>query len=89
MLHVVAFFGQEVFPGKAGSQQNSSWVLRAPTRLSNAVEQGACCDQCALDKIQLMAALLLTELQPECVSYGNELQLREKARGGGQESSGI
>lgn len=74
---------------RQGVSRAAAEFVRAPGRLSNTVEQGVCCDQCALDKIQLMAALLLTELQSECVSYGNELQLREKARGGGQESSGI
>lgn len=34
--------------------------VKAPDRLSNTVEQDACCDQCALNKIWLMAPLLLT-----------------------------
>lgn len=34
--------------------------VRAPDRLSNTVEQIVCCDQCALNKIGLMAPLLLT-----------------------------
>lgn len=74
---------------RQGVSRTAVEFVRAPDRLSNTVEQGVCCDQCALDKIQLMAALLLKELQTECISYGNELQLREKAGDGGQESSGI
>lgn len=34
--------------------------VRAPNRPSNTAEQGVCCDQRALNKIQLTAPLLLT-----------------------------
>lgn len=61
-----------------GVSRTAVELLRAPDTLSNSAGQGVCCDQCALDKIQLMAALVLTELQPECISYGNKLQLRER-----------
>lgn len=51
-----------MFPGQAWESQVTTVVafVRAPDRLSNTVEQDVCCDQCALNKIRLMAPLLLT-----------------------------